>query len=497
MPSAWTPVLLIMLLVIYGLISFVLTKRKFTHLPGPSPWPLIGNYLDIHKHTSGGFTIQDVLLKWAIQYGSIYKIWIGNKPWIIVSDPDLVKEVLTGNKFPKDPNYYTPISQLHGQRFAGQGSAIQVNPDRHKQQLSIVLPAFHKKYLHRICPLIQKASFRWIDQLREADDKKWHNVVASVDSLSVSIICQIAFGLETQILDDSSTTSTIQDDIKECFNGIADKLYNPMCNLHFKKIERRREAAKNLREIGAKYITERYEKIQRGETIPEDMFSFVLKELHDGGGVFTLEEIIDEFIVFLVAGTETIANLIKLFLMEITRHPEVYKRLEEECDRVLDNTTPETYYDDLNKLVYFEQVLKEMLRLYPIALATTRTTAKDTQLGKHCCPKGSTIMVCFYVNHRHPRNFERPEEFDPDRWAPGMPNPIPYTYTPFSSGSRKCIGKNLAIMEVKIVLSNLIHLFKINGHPDTEYNVTATLSLKPKSDKILLQFQNRNRSQQS
>jgi len=206
-----------------------------------------------------------------------------------------------------------------------------------------------------------------------------------------------------------------------------------------------------------------------------------------------LEEIIDEFIVFLVAGTETIANLMKLFLMEITRHPEVYKRLEEECDRVLDNTTPETYYDDLNKLVYFEQVLKEMLRLYPIALATTRTTAKDTQLGKHCCPKGSTIMVCFYVNHRHPRNFERPEEFDPDRWAPGMPNPIPYTYTPFSSGSRKCIGKNLAIMEVKIVLSNLIHLFKINGHPDTDYNVTATLSLKPKSDKILLQFQNRNR----
>ena len=73
-----------------------------------------------------------------------------------------------------------------------------------------------------------------------------------------------------------------------------------------------------------------------------------------------------------------------------------------------------------------------------------------------------------------------------------MPSPIPYTYTPFSSGSRKCIGKNLAIMEVKIVLSNLIRLFKINGHPDTDYNVTATLSLKPKSEKILLQFQNRN-----
>ena len=53
----------------------------------------------------------------ALKYGSLFKIWIGNKPWLIVSDPELVKEILLGNKFPKDPVYYSPISKLYGQRY--------------------------------------------------------------------------------------------------------------------------------------------------------------------------------------------------------------------------------------------------------------------------------------------------------------------------------------------------------------------------------------------
>ena len=74
----------------------------------------------------------------------------------------------------------------------------------------------------------------------------------------------------------------------------------------------------------------------------------------------------------------------------------VVPRLQEEVDRVMSQTTPETFYEDLNDMDYLEQILQETLRLYPVAVATTRTNYSDQVLGKTLIPAGSTIMVGIY-----------------------------------------------------------------------------------------------------
>lgn len=68
-------------------------------------------------------------------------------------------------------------------------------------------------------------------------------------------------------------------------------------------------------------------------------------------------------------------------------------RLQDEIDDVMSVTTPETYNEDLDKMVYMEQIVQEVLRLYPVAVATTRTNHKDAYLGKSLIPARSTIMV--------------------------------------------------------------------------------------------------------
>ena len=59
----------------------------------------------------------------------------------------------------------------------------------------------------------------------------------------------------------------------------------------------------------------------------------------------------------------------------------------------MSQTTAETFFQDLNDMSYLEQILQETLRMYPVAVATTRTNYMDTLLGKTLIPAGSTVMV--------------------------------------------------------------------------------------------------------
>ncbi|KAL5261834.1 hypothetical protein ACHWQZ_G007514 [Mnemiopsis leidyi] len=473
-----SPFVLIALCVVYGLLSFRINQKKYHHIPGPQPWPIIGNFLDIKPYLTGSSTVQDCFLKWTLRYGSLFKLWIGNKPWILVSDPEYIKEILCGKNFPKDPTYYSPIGTLYGQRFAGGGSAIQTNPHKYDQQKKITTMAYHKKYLPKHCQATLSVAGRWMSSLES--ETEWFPICDTLDHLSTTCLCKIAFGMDVPF-DQNGDQTAVYQMVNTCFDGIKDKLFNPLgCTLHLKKVEKVRRAAKNLREVGENFIRGTYEKIRKGEKFPDAMFSYVLQEIHEAGGSFSLEEIIDEFIVQFVAGTETTSNLMKFLLMEVTKNPHVYERLQEEVDRVMSQTTPETFLNDLNGMNYLEQILQETLRLYPVAVATTRTNYSDQVLGKTLIPAGSTIMVCFHVLHRHPGHFDRPNTFDPDRWAPGQPAPMPFTYLPFSTGMRGCPGKHLARLECKIMIANLFYHYHLECHPDQNYEVATTLASRPK-----------------
>lgn len=485
-----SPFFLIALVIAYGLLSFRINQKKYHHIPGPQPWPIIGNFLDIKPYLTGALTVQDCFLKWSIQFGSLYKLWIGNKPWILVSEPEYVKEILCGKNFPKDPTYYSPIGTLYGQRFAGGGSAIQTNAVKYDQQKKITTMAYHKKYLPKHCRATLSVAGRWMTALE--DESEWFPICDKLDSLSTTALCKIAFDMDVPF-EYNGDEAAVYQMVNTCFDGIKDKLFNPLgCTLHFKKVERVRKAAKALREVGENFIRGTYDKIRNGEKLPDAMFSYVLQEIHEAGGSFSLEEIIDEFVVQFIAGTETTSNLMKFLLMEVTRNPHIYERLQEEIDSVMSRTTADTFYTDLSEMTYLEQIMQEALRMYPVAAATTRTNHVDTMLGKTLIPAGSTIMVCFHVLHRHPSHFDRPNTFDPDRWAKGQPAPMPFTYLPFSSGQRGCTGKHLARLECKIMVASLLYHYRLECHPDQNYEVTTTLSTRPKY-KVYMKMINRRK----
>jgi cytochrome P450 len=187
----------------------------------------------------------------------------------------------------------------------------------------------------------------------------------------------------------------------------------------------------------------------------------------------------DEVVTLFIAGHETTALSLSWTLYLLSQHPNVEACLRKELDDVLAGRTPTLA--DLPKLVYTRMVLDESMRLYPPAWLTERKALTDDEIGGYLIPAGTTLAITQYVTHRHPQFWASPTTFDPERFTPqNSENRSRYAYFPFGGGPRQCIGKNLAILEIQLVLCMVLQRCKMNLAPGWEVKTEPELSLRLK-----------------
>jgi len=102
-------------------------------------------------------------------------------------------------------------------------------------------------------------------------------------------------------------------------------------------------------------------------------------------------------------------------------------------------------------------------------------------LGAYTAKTGSIVGICPYVLHRHPRYWEEPERFNPDRFLPSNNEKRPrYAYLPFGGGSRMCIGNHFAMMEAQIILAMIVREEKLRLEPRHRVVLDPLITLRPK-----------------
>ncbi|KAI4094755.1 MAG: hypothetical protein LQ344_002000 [Seirophora lacunosa] len=182
---------------------------------------------------------------------------------------------------------------------------------------------------------------------------------------------------------------------------------------------------------------------------------------------------INQIKLFLFSGHDTTSSTVCYIFYTLATRPEVRVQVRAELNSVFGLDTSKTASlvmanpPLLNRLPYTTAVIKEVLRMYP-AVSSTRIGEADfdvvDEAGRHFPTQDFLVWDVVQGIHRDPAYWPRPDDFVPERWlaAPGDPlHPIKGAYRPFSHGPRNCIGQELAVMEMKVIMALTARQFDI------------------------------------
>ncbi|XP_070608534.1 cholesterol 24-hydroxylase isoform X1 [Erythrolamprus reginae] len=420
--------------------------------------------------------VHDLFLKWAEKYGPVVRFNAFHRVSLLISSPEGVKEYLMSPQYSKDPRIYSRLFSLFGVRFLGNGLVTDLDYNHWHKQRKIMDPAFSRNYLIGLMEIFNDQAEDLMKTLNEkADGEVEVDMMSLLRRLTIDIIAKVAFGLELNTLHCDQTP------FPHAFTMVM-KGMSKGRNPFFKYLPRNRkeiqevcESLRLLRRTGKECITQRRKAIQNEESIPLDILTQILKSADQEES--DDENMVDNFVTFFAAGHETTANQLSFTIMELGRHPEIVSKLQDEVDEVI-GVKRDIAYEDLKKLEYLSQVLKEILRLYPPAVGTMRWTEKKNVIEGIDIPANTTLFFSTYVMGRMDRYFKDALTFDPDRFSKDKPRPY-FCYFPFSLGPRSCIGQLFAQMEAKVLMAKFLQRFEFELAPPQSFKIQDMGTLRP------------------
>ena len=189
------------------------------------------------------------------------------------------------------------------------------------------------------------------------------------------------------------------------------------------------------------------------------------------------QDLIHNMQFFIVAGHETTALALSWALYLLANSPDHQERARAQVAAQLNGRAAGA--EDLTAMPIIEQILEEAMRLYPPVGLLARTVLKEDELCGRPMRPNDILFLPIWALHRHELLWERPAEFDPDRFDPVTgPKRDKYQYLPFGAGPRVCVGANFAMMQAQIILATLIQRFRFRPSTPGPHPV-MTMTVRP------------------
>jgi cytochrome P450 len=214
---------------------------------------------------------------------------------------------------------------------------------------------------------------------------------------------------------------------------------------------------------------------------PDDVLGAVVADVAEAGeGAREARRRVarDRLLTFLVAGVETTADALTAIFYALARHESVERRLHEEVDAVVGAATPTL--EHVGRLTFLDRVIRETLRIYPPIPGVSRRPLEPVPVPGAVLPVGSSVGLSQWQIHRDRRFFATPEVFDPDRWAPGGSGVDPRAYFPFGLGPRRCIGEDLAMLEMKLSIAVVAQRWRLVIAPGVALKLDVSAATRPR-----------------
>ncbi|XP_038073598.1 cholesterol 24-hydroxylase-like [Patiria miniata] len=475
-----------------GFVGFVLylfyQHKRFAHFPGPPRSDFFtGHVRQMIDRINTGSSLAEYLTDQMRVYGQVYHLFMFHKPVVVVLEPNFLKEVMHSTTHTKPPEEASTFWYVFGQRFLYHGLLTETDIPKYLKRRALFSPAFHRSYLMNLMGSFNESTDILINKLAEkADGKTTVYMLDELNQVTLDVIAKVAFGLHLNKTADSGFSFTTA--VKTSLEGVMATFLQPWIKYSFLPSHRQfrqkvRDSIHHLRETGRKCVQGRLEAKKRGEKLPNDILTYILDASNDlqADADFRMEEMLDEFVTFFLAGQEETTNLMAFMLHELGHHPEIMHRVVTEVNAVLGDRDY-VEYADLAKFEYLSQVIKETLRLWPPAFGTNRLMASDVTVQGLKIPAGTVVWLNTYVMGRMESHFKNPLVFDPDRFHKSGSEDRPlYAYFPFSMGTRSCLGQPFALIEARLIVARLLHKFEFKlcpGQPRGDIVQHASLQLR-------------------
>jgi cytochrome P450 len=252
-------------------------------------------------------------------------------------------------------------------------------------------------------------------------------------------------------------------------------------------------AGQALRKTLLQIIMER--RASAGKQDQDDILGLLLQAKDEQGDGFSDAELVDELLVLLWAGHDTVTSLLTWTLYELLRNAEVYGQVcAEQAQGVRDEPL---LLRHLKQMPMLDRVLRESERLHPPAPGGFRGVVSGFDYGGYHIPAGWTVMYSIVFTHHMPELWHEPLRFNPERFvAPHNEGHKPFTLIGFGGGPRVCVGLAFAQMQMRIIISHLLRHVTFELLPGQSFKPVPVPTKMPK-DGLLVRVKNKEQQVQN
>ncbi|TYI92014.1 hypothetical protein E1A91_D02G037000v1 [Gossypium mustelinum] len=422
--------------------------------------------------------VQPHIYTWTNRYGKNFVYWNGARAELVISEPELVKEVLKNSEqiFQKKK-----LSDI-GRKFLGNG-LIFIEGEKWAKHRKLANHTFHGQSLKNMTPAIIASVETMLEKWKGQEGKEIE-VYQEFRLLTSEVISRTTFGsnyMEGEkifaIL--SKLTVIMSRNLSKTRIPLISKLWKSPDLLESEKL------SKEIKDRVMKIVKKREDKVVNGEvnSFRSDFLGLLLNAYHDSDGKnrLSLEDLVAECKTFYFAGQETVNSLLAWMVLHLAIHGDWQEKARREVIDIFGNQNP--HLEGIAKLKIMTMIINETLRLYGPSNGLPRAVTREVQLGKLLLPANIDILPLNIGLHRD-RHFwgDDMHHFKPERFAEGIAKATNYTtaaFFPFGLGPRSCVGMTFAIIETKVALSMILQRYTITLSPAIVHSPIPILTLRP------------------
>ncbi|XAR57924.1 (+)-abscisic acid 8'-hydroxylase [Bertholletia excelsa] len=404
-------------------------------IPGRLGLPFVGETLSFLSATNSTKGCYDFVRLRRLWHGRWFKTRIFGKIHVFIPSTEGAKTVFANDFALFNKGYMKSMADAVGKK-----SLLCVPQESHKRIRRLLSDPFS---MNSLSMFVQKFDKILSERLKRMEEDGKSFVVLDFNmKITFDAMCDMLMSIT-----DVAQLEQIERDCTAVSNAMLSFPFMIPGTRYYKGVKARNRLMKTFEEMIARR--------RSGKEMPEDFLQSMLqRDSYPANEKLDDSEIMDNLLTLIIAGQTTTAAAMMWSVKFLDDNREAQDRLREEQLEILEGKSDGYLLtlEDLHDMSYASKVVKETLRMSNVLLWYPRVTLEDCTIEGHEIKKGWHVNVDATCIHYDPANYKDPMQFNPSRFDEMQK---PYSYIPFGSGPRTCLGMNMAKVTMLVFLHRL------------------------------------------